>query len=121
MSEWEKRQLCSDGACTGVIGADGTCKVCGKAGDPASSDEEDDDDDDDDDDYEDEDEDGEYEDDDDDEDDDEDDVEDEGDDDGHATADRPIASDDWGKRKLCSDGACTGVIGANGKCKVCGK
>ncbi len=28
--EWEKRTLCSDGNCTGVIGADGRCKECGK-------------------------------------------------------------------------------------------
>ena len=28
--EWEKRTLCSDGNCIGVIGADGRCKECGK-------------------------------------------------------------------------------------------
>lgn len=28
--EWERRILCSDGNCIGVIGADGCCKVCGK-------------------------------------------------------------------------------------------
>lgn len=27
-----KRKLCPDGACVGVIGADGRCKVCGQAG-----------------------------------------------------------------------------------------
>ncbi len=26
----EKRELCSDGACTGVIGDDGKCRECGK-------------------------------------------------------------------------------------------
>jgi hypothetical protein len=26
------RKLCPDGACVGVIGADGRCKVCGQAG-----------------------------------------------------------------------------------------
>ena len=26
--EWEKRRLCGDGACTGVLGADGACKLC---------------------------------------------------------------------------------------------
>src|ERR1700755_2424189 len=31
VGEWDQRQLCSDGACIGVIGADGTCKVCGRA------------------------------------------------------------------------------------------
>ncbi len=29
-SEWENRQLCSDGNCIGVIGPDGRCKECGK-------------------------------------------------------------------------------------------
>ncbi len=28
--EWEKRVLCSDGNCIGVIGPDGKCKECGK-------------------------------------------------------------------------------------------
>ena len=27
----DERELCSDGACIGVIGPDGTCKACGKA------------------------------------------------------------------------------------------
>jgi hypothetical protein len=26
------RRLCPDGACTGVLGADGRCKVCGRTG-----------------------------------------------------------------------------------------
>src|SRR5690606_14475084 len=30
VDKWEGRQLCEDGACTGVIGQDGTCKMCGK-------------------------------------------------------------------------------------------
>ncbi len=29
--------------------------------------------------------------------------------------------DDWGKRVLCSDESCIGVIGADGRCKECGK
>lgn len=29
--------------------------------------------------------------------------------------------DDFADRILCSDGACIGVIGPDGKCKVCGK
>jgi hypothetical protein len=29
-SEWDKRILCSDGNCIGVIGPDGRCKECGK-------------------------------------------------------------------------------------------
>lgn len=28
---------------------------------------------------------------------------------------------DWSQRTLCGDGNCTGVIGSNGKCSVCGK
>src|ERR1041384_5224505 len=31
VGEWDQRQLCPDGACIGVIGPDGTCKVCGRA------------------------------------------------------------------------------------------
>ncbi len=31
MSEWDQRQLCPDDACIGVIGDDGTCKVCGRS------------------------------------------------------------------------------------------
>ncbi len=31
------------------------------------------------------------------------------------------ASFDADQRELCSDGACTGVIGDDGKCKECGK
>ncbi len=30
--EWENRILCSDGNCIGIIGPDGKCKECGKAG-----------------------------------------------------------------------------------------
>ena len=30
--DWDKRVLCSDGACIGVIGPDGCCKECGKTG-----------------------------------------------------------------------------------------
>ncbi len=29
-SNWEDRQLCSDGSCIGIIGPDGRCKECGK-------------------------------------------------------------------------------------------
>jgi hypothetical protein len=28
---------------------------------------------------------------------------------------------DWDTRRLCSDGNCIGVIGADGRCKECGK
>lgn len=100
MSDWDHRQLCPDGACVGVIGSDGTCKVCGRAA-PNWGDErkrgmiEDTDDD------------GEYE------DDDEDAPEDRG------PAADPEASEDWDQRTLCPDDACIGVIGSDGKCKVC--
>lgn len=30
-NDWEKRTLCSDEACIGVIGPDGKCKECGKS------------------------------------------------------------------------------------------
>jgi hypothetical protein len=108
--DWEHRELCPDGACNGIVGPDGVCKVCGKAV-PNWGDErmrglqnEPDDDpadeaDDDADDYEDDGEDG----------------EDEGDD-----ADETDSAE-WSDRKLCDDGACVGVIGADGKCTVCGK
>jgi hypothetical protein len=29
--DWDKRVLCSDGSCIGVIGSDGRCKECGKS------------------------------------------------------------------------------------------
>jgi hypothetical protein len=141
VGEWDERQLCPDGACVGVIGPDGTCKVCGRAApnwgderkrgliDPpddedaaeasadstlVSDDDEDDDDLDDDEDSDDEDDDEDY--------DDEDDAEP---DDGNgamqtapATTAAPV---EWTARQLCSDGACIGVIGEDGRCKVCGK
>lgn len=87
MSEdWAERTLCPDGACTGVIGSDGTCKVCGRAApfwgderrrgmvdaEPAAV----------------------------------------------ADAGPPVVDDD---RELCPDGACTGVLGPDRTCKVCGR
>ncbi|HEY2903383.1 MAG TPA: hypothetical protein VGL59_22555 [Polyangia bacterium] len=99
-----RRRLCPDGACVGLIGDDGRCKVCGTpAGaerDPAAADsgaitwdssgkDENDD----------------------------------------MTLPRTLADvarlDDTGgfnpDRQLCSDGDCLGVIGADGHCNVCGK
>lgn len=105
--DWNHRELCPDGACTGVVGPDGVCKVCGKAvpnwgdermrglqnePDDAAEDQQDDD---------------EYED------------EDEPDDEGDETNEESSA--EWSERKLCDDGACVGVIGEGGKCTVCGK
>jgi hypothetical protein len=91
--DWEKRTLCSDEACIGSIGSDGKCKECGKTyeGELPS---------------------------------------------GHSVNNiqkvvteekNPVLSestdsdDDWGKRVLCSDESCIGVIGPDDKCKECGK
>jgi hypothetical protein len=95
--DWDKRVLCSDGACIGVIGLDGKCTECGKP-------------------YE-----GEHK-------------------TAPCTGDVPgesdsqkqnvrkdssssdhVTDDEWEKRTLCSDGACIGVIGLDGKCTECGK
>ncbi len=100
--EWEKRILCSDESCIGIIGSDGRCKECGMAyqGDlpdafsnHASSD----------------------------------DMEassdDEFPDDDHeqeALQGQGTSGDDWDNRVLCSDGGCIGVIGPDGRCKECG-
>ena len=114
--EWSARTLCRDGACVGVIGADGTCKVCGKAGVAAPADELEDDEEYEDDEYEDEEEDDEL----------------------AAAADElagvasstevesakelaQVGGDEEENRKLCPDGACIGVIGPDGKCKICRK
>jgi hypothetical protein len=129
VTEWDQRQLCPDGGCTGLIGPEGLCRVCGRVA-PNWGDErkrglaeakgEDDEAQGDDDEYEDDDD--EHED-----DEDGDDEEDEGDgDDGVIAAelrpDTPSTGDgDWRTRKLCSDGGCIGVIGDNGVCNVCGK
>jgi len=93
-SDWENRRLCSDENCIGVIGADGRCKECGKPGDPS----------------------------------------------GVSTEPHPeirpvvepavqpsagetagAADGDWEQRRLCSDENCIGVIGADGRCRECGK
>ena len=101
--EWEKRQLCSDGNCIGVIGPDGRCKECGKPGEmevlpadlaseePEASGAE------------------EY--------------EDTEAPDGTDDAEEPEATDDddWENRRLCPDGNCIGVIGPDGRCKECGR
>jgi hypothetical protein len=99
VEEWDRRQLCSDGGCTGIINATGVCGTCGRAapnwGDerkrglrnptdapPIVKD----------------------------------------DDDIAPSAPAALgAMADWGTRRLCTDGGCIGVIGANNKCKTCGK
>jgi hypothetical protein len=94
-SDWDQRQLCPDGACLGVIGGDGTCKVCGRAapnwGDerrrgkrPTDEVEP---------------------------------VVEE----AVVKHDTPEAPDDFEDRALCPDGSCIGVIGDDGACRVCGR
>ena len=112
--EWDRRILCSDGACIGIIGPDGRCKECGKpyegtlpepppdeghaapAGesfDAAATEEET-----------------------------ADSGETDADADGRPAQESDADSDDeWENRRLCSDGACIGVIGSDGRCKECGK
>ncbi len=108
VDEWDTREVCPDGACTGVIGPEGTCKVCGRVSptwnnererglDPDAPHDHDDD---------------------------VDAVEaDAGDEPPHEHADLEPDADtsDWGKRELCMDGACVGVITDSGACSVCGK
>ncbi len=102
--EWESRVLCPDGNCIGVIGQDGRCSECGKKYDVVLA---------------------------------------ENplpekesfppedltpDKEDLSSDEEPIQdpsdsenSDDWQDRLLCSDGNCIGVIGADGRCKECGK
>jgi hypothetical protein len=87
----DDRELCPDGACIGVIGDDGLCKVCGAQGTAPAP--------------------------------------------GTPRAPRPAlaaapaapAAADLGAitvddedRELCPDGSCIGLIGPDGRCKVCG-
>ncbi len=97
----EDRELCPDGTCIGVIGANGRCKVCGTpfVGTLAPSVRADDGDDEDDEDLDDE----------------EDALEADA-----ADAMGSLEVDDDDDRQLCPDGACIGLIGSDGKCKVCG-
>jgi hypothetical protein len=127
VGDWDRRQLCPDGACIGVIGGDGLCKVCGRAAqgwgderkrglvaDPADDE---DDDLDEDEDYDDEDDEEEL-------DDDEKGNEDVYDDDHPISPGSPAllgALAEWHDRQLCPDGACIGLLGDDGRCKVCGK
>lgn len=84
-----ERELCPDGACIGLIGADGRCRECGRAGERG------------------------------------------GERGGSSSAapspsaGKPDADDAPGEeiddRELCPDGMCIGVIGANRRCKVCGR
>lgn len=92
----DQRELCADGSCTGVLGEGGRCRECGRtaaeveAGEPPAE----------------------------------------------ATAVRPGTDEDASSagegaapdgdgdpgddRRLCPDGSCVGLIGSDGRCKVCG-
>jgi len=99
-NDWNKRVLCSDGNCIGVIGSDGRCRECGKKYEddlPEMSPSEDE-------------------------------VQTVAEDVDSSSAvteiiEAPAArvDDEWEDRVLCSDGNCIGVIGPDGKCKECGK
>lgn len=107
-NKWDQRTLCSDGNCIGLIGADGRCKACGLpyTGESPTSVVDSD-------------------------------MADEGDMDDSpadqpdtAEDDRggddpfvrsPTADDSWENRTLCIDESCIGVVGPDGRCKVCGK
>jgi hypothetical protein len=99
VSEWDLRQLCPDGSCVGVIGSDGTCKVCGRAapnwGDERKRGMVDEP---------------------------EDEEQVEAEDRGPASEPvEPERDQDWDERKLCPDEGCIGVIGDDGTCKTCGR
>ena len=91
--DWDTRVLCSDESCIGTIGPDGKCRECSKPYEGVLPE-------------------------------------------GRkqetvkpaaveeamsVAPEDTIDDDDWDKRVLCSDGACIGVIGPDGKCKECGK
>jgi len=93
----EGRRLCPDGACVGVIGADGRCRVCGRRDDGAQQgvatawDEEDAD------------------------------ADAEADADADADADAHANAEDADEeRRLCPDEGCVGLVGEDGRCKICG-
>jgi hypothetical protein len=101
---WQKRILCSDETCIGVIGPDGRCKECGQpyqgdldqdATDPHLDPDEE--------------------------------LLEAEDPELVAVVENPdreentISDEDWEKRILCSDESCIGVIDSDGRCKECGK
>jgi hypothetical protein len=92
----EDRHLCPDGSCIGVLGADGRCKVCGRAGVKGDAP---------------------YR---------EMPVDGEPDEPDDVLADEPGDEDEQDEpgdddRRLCPDGSCIGVVGDDGRCRVCGK
>ncbi len=77
-----RRELCPDGSCIGLVGADGRCKVCGTVSPSAVAD-----------------------------------PRRQG---MVANSDGDDAAED-DDRELCPDGSCIGLIGADGRCNVCGR
>jgi len=100
-----KRRLCPDGACIGLIGDDGRCRVCGRAsdgsaaapsataGDPYGADNEEDD---------------AW-------------MPEPGDPGAAAGAPGNASAGFRADRRLCDDGSCIGVVGDDGRCSVCGR
>lgn len=92
--DWEQRALCPDGGCVGVIGQDGTCKVCGRAAPNWGSERERG-------------------------------LRSEEEVEPEVIASKvlaePEAPADFDDRKLCPDGGCIGLLGADGRCTVCGR
>ncbi|MFH0901348.1 MAG: hypothetical protein V2A73_12035 [Pseudomonadota bacterium] len=103
-SDFESRRLCPDGSCVGLLDAGGRCRACGVrwegqsetagSGTDAASDS------------------GNW-----------------NPDDEHESS-IPTTRDEegdgsipgeWEARRLCSDGACIGVLGPDGRCRECGK
>jgi hypothetical protein len=96
-----RRRLCPDGSCVGIIGADGRCSVCQRPPGAAASAASDDDD-------------------------------SEGEGELNATAAAEMGAGESASaadpasgfdpaRRLCDDGSCVGVVGADGACSTCGQ
>jgi hypothetical protein len=96
-NDWNNRILCPDDRCTGTIGPNGQCRVCGHcAAEPNGSEdnpeslcdspvpnlEEK--------------------------------IE------IPVSRESDMPDDDWARRRLCRDESCIGIIGPNGRCGVCG-
>jgi hypothetical protein len=100
--DWQRRELCSDGNCIGVIGSNGCCKECGKPRSgtdsmrwtscPENEPESDDP--------------GEM---------------DDSNNAGETMESRDGVDPYWADRRLCVDGNCIGVVGPDGKCRECGR
>jgi RNA polymerase subunit RPABC4/transcription elongation factor Spt4 len=88
-----RRKLCPDGACVGVIGDDGVCRVCGRTEAQAAAGEDAP----------------------------ELDAQPGGDGGGGTTGGGATTGGFDSKRRLCDDGSCVGVVGDDGVCRVCGR